>query len=930
VFHQPVHIQQRIGVQPSKSHEPRSQRAGAAGSWRHRLCRQLARWWAIGCVGLALLIAFPGGCTRPHYRKQADQESLGGINERTHDPRWDLKLTGIYPNARSRFADPYDPDHPPMPPDDPSAHEYMNCADGKRGSKHWHDDGDLNNIESLEWKNYLSLDENGYLVLDEEKAIEIGLIHSRQYQQQIETLYLSALDLTFQRFRFDTWYFAGNNTNFRHFGTGGFDGGERNTLTTRTAASASGAGGQSTGAGASAGRLFPTGATMLVDFANSFVWQFSGGNTHNVTSGFNMTLVQPLLRNAGRKVVLESLTRSERSVLYAVRDFERYRQDFYVDITTGAGKNVGVQREAGLAAGLGTELSFGSAGGSQVFGAGGGGAAGVTTGATGGATGGTGAGQVEGVLGLVQRQINIRNLEYNVAATADSLIQLDALQEAGRVDIIQVDQARQRLQTARSNLLQSKAAYEADLDRFKQQLGLPPNMKIRIDGSKFVFLELIDREVVELQNQAESLLNQVRELPDPPSVADVTGLADQGRKLADRARGAFAKADKDFDKLQASLPQRVQTIRVETDKAAFLEEMQKLTENFRGLKDRFSASSRPLEAPPEGDAKERRKQLQQRLTEVSGQLLELSLAQTRARLEVVTLPSIDATEEEGIRIARENELGLMNARGQLVDTWRGIEFRANQLKSDLNLTFNADVQTPPIGTNPGDFRAENSTYTMGVRFDAPLTKVSERNQYREQLIRYQQARRNYMLADDRIVASVRGELRSDTLNRSNFELRRSGLVIALRQVDQTREKLTEPPRPNQAAGSTTARDLLDALVNLLNNQNDFISVWFNSEAVRRSFYRDIGLMRIGDDGTWIDAYRNPKDLKPEELNQGLEATPAEPSGKPTILRGMGTRPQAPRPPATELVDPDDRSGFTGLPASADIRVCHQLELVDAE
>ena len=54
---------------------------------------------------------------------------------------------------------------------------------------------------------------------------------------------------------------------------------------------------------------------MLVGFANSLIWQFSGPNDYRGNTLVNFSLVQPLLRDAGRERVLEGLTQSERTLL---------------------------------------------------------------------------------------------------------------------------------------------------------------------------------------------------------------------------------------------------------------------------------------------------------------------------------------------------------------------------------------------------------------------------------------------------------------------------------------------------------------------------------------------------------------------------------------------------------------------------------------
>ena len=67
-------------------------------------------------------------------------------------------------------------------------------------------------------------------------------------------------------------------------------------------------------------RNLAAGGQLLVDFANSFVWEFSGSTLERVRN-FAAPLIQPLLWNFGRQVRLESLTQAERDTLYAARSF---------------------------------------------------------------------------------------------------------------------------------------------------------------------------------------------------------------------------------------------------------------------------------------------------------------------------------------------------------------------------------------------------------------------------------------------------------------------------------------------------------------------------------------------------------------------------------------------------------------------------------
>src|SRR5581483_7175394 len=183
----------------------------------------------------------------------------------------------------------------------------------------------------------------------------------------------------------------------------------------------------------------------------------------------------------------------------------------------------------------------------------------------------------------------------------------------------------------------------------------------------------------------------------------------------------------------------------------------------------------------------------------------------------------------------------------LIDNWRQIEYTANALRSGLNVNFNGDLRT--TGDNPFKFNSTTGRLQVAVAFDAPLTRLLERNNFREALIDYQRARRNYMLFEDRINQGLRATLRILRLIQLNFEMRRAAVVVAVKQVDLARERLREPPRAAAAAGAsslspTTARDLVSALSDLLNAQNDFLGQWVNYEALRMSLDFELGTMRL--------------------------------------------------------------------------------------
>jgi outer membrane protein TolC len=283
------------------------------------------------------------------------------------------------------------------------------------------------------------------------------------------------------------------------------------------------------------------------------------------------------------------------------------------------------------------------------------------------------------------------------------------------------------------------------------------------------------------------------------------------------------------------------------------------------------------------------------LTRLAGDFAELlsnlSVVQARARLESIALVRVELQPEQGIKIARQNRPDWMNARAALVDQWRQIEIAANALRSELNVRLNGDLGT--VGDNPFRFRDTNGRLSVGLEFDAPLTRVVERNAYRESLINYQRARRAYYQFEDRVAQNVRSVLRSTRLSQLNFEIRRAAVRVAIDQVEVARLNLQRPPRVGEKgseSGSNVGRDLVDALQRLLDAQNAFLRAWVDYEAQRLSLDFELGTMRLDENGMWIDP--GPIDA---DFAQGPDETPPLPPELPGVPEPTPTPQAKPTP-----------------------------------
>ncbi|MBI2481455.1 MAG: hypothetical protein HYV60_23290 [Planctomycetia bacterium] len=846
---------------------------------------------AASLIALVLLVT---GCHRGYYREQADADAFSVVNEKAQNPHWALPRQTIEIDPRSRMFDPFNRDRPPMPPDDPTAHQLMHYVDQKKGYPRWHANGDTDIVENPDWMSFLPLDENGVLNITAEQAYQLALIHSRDYQQQFETLYLSALDVSAERFRFDTQFFGGYQTNARLTEDGSTL--TASTFTTESGRSGLPAGGVAVGRGPGnlvARRSFATGADMVVSLANSLVWTFDGSDTFTPTTLLNVGFVQPLLRRAGRDRILEQLTLSERTVLSNVRQMERYRNAFYVSIMTGRDAGNGASRRGGVF-GSGLEGFTGVGGG--FGGLGGGGGAG---GAGGGGAGGTGAAAAGGYFGLLQTQQDIRNQQVTIAGLRSNLVQLrDSLREnLTKIpddpetiirERLQIAQARQALLNAESRLLNSQASYQATLDNFKRELGLPPQLCVNIKDSMFDQFNLISPETIRSQGEVTELRSAVGQNNE-----QILALLRRIRQIYEHvAAGTLAETRQDIERLVESIDDRERdllaiktkyqqefgrfdryggldpcqvTLLADIDASVFDVVALRaapvaLSEDASRLETQLNSYAEPLaaiqtviesllnaEAKPSGAALA--DLLEQKvifatpslLSELSDDILDVSLVQARARTHAVRVAPIDLKWDMAVEIARRYRRDWMNARTSLVDAWRLIEFNADNLEGILDVEFN--------GTLNSDMDEE---LRMALRFDAPITRLTERNTYRQSLIEYQQAKRNYYAFVDGVTQSLRNTLRTIDLNRVNFEERRVAVLSAIDQVvlnDQI-QKLRE--ERGQEAGVTAARDVVSALGDLQAAQTDFLNVWVNYEVQRLNLDLDLGTMNLDFDGNWID------------------------------------------------------------------------------
>ena len=196
----------------------------------------------------------------------------------------------------------------------------------------------------------------------------------------------------------------------------------------------------------------------------------------------------------------------------------------------------------------------------------------------------------------------------------------------------------------------------------------------------------------------------------------------------------------------------------------------------------------------------------------------------------------------------------------MVDSWRQIEVIADDLESNLDVVVNGSIGSDRL--SPGSLVKEGDL-RVGLQWDAPITRLLERNAYRAVLIRYEQRKRDYYQFEDTVWQVLRAEVRQLQRDRLNFELGRNSVRIAAEQIELNADIRQLNDARGQGSGPTAARDAIQALNDLLRAQNGLLGIFVNYEVVRRNLDLDMGTMELTPEGLWID----PGKFSPESLLQ---------------------------------------------------------------
>lgn len=249
--------------------------------------------------------------------------------------------------------------------------------------------------------------------------------NSRNYQNEKEALYLQALSLTLVRFQFTPIYSVDGSANYAETSIE-VENGVNTIIRERTVRG---------GAGVRADYLLRTGGRIAVDLSTDFLRFVSGDPGLVTSSALVATFTQPLLRGSG-KAAAEPLTQSERNMMYALRDFVRFRQGFTFEI-------------------------------------------------------------VSRYYGVLQNRDSVANSYRSLVSLRENVERETEFVAVDRRPKAQLDELKQNELSVETRWINDVRQYQQNLDNFKIDLGLPVETHIMLDPRELEAMEIIDTDVTE-------------------------------------------------------------------------------------------------------------------------------------------------------------------------------------------------------------------------------------------------------------------------------------------------------------------------------------------------------------------------------------------------------------------------------------------------
>ncbi len=177
-------------------------------------------------------------------------------------------------------------------------------------------------------------------------------------------------------------------------------------------------------------QLLNTGARITTRVTTAWVEVLTGNEVSGLRNLVSAVITQPLLRGSNSELVMENLTQAQRDTVYQIRTFNRFRKTMAVDVARRYYR-------------------------------------------------------------VLQKETRMGYAEVNEETLSTVYQRVEKLSKSGRLDLYQLDQARQDHLDAKNDFLEAQKDYAQSLDEFKVFLSLPTTQDISLNKNELTSFDLV-------------------------------------------------------------------------------------------------------------------------------------------------------------------------------------------------------------------------------------------------------------------------------------------------------------------------------------------------------------------------------------------------------------------------------------------------------
>tara|TARA_R110000850_G_scaffold22504_13_gene66657 strand:+ start:302 stop:1930 length:1629 start_codon:yes stop_codon:yes gene_type:complete len=205
------------------------------------------------------------------------------------------------------------------------------------------------------------------------------------------------------------------------------------------------------------------------------------------------------------------------------------------------------------------------------------------------------------------------------------------------------------------------------------------------------------------------------------------------------------------------------------------------------------------------------------------------------------------TREQAVKVALVTRPDLVTSVDRVADAERQIKVAENGLLPGLDVSLDYNPRSDIGDTTPA-INWDRRRWEGTLDLDLPLDRKAERNIYRATLVFLDRAKRANDLTHDQARLEIYNAWRALEQAKLNFEIAEQEVSLADRRLEE--QKLLAE------LGKGEARDLVDAQNDLVNAQNQRTSTLVDHTLARLRLWRDMGILYISDDGSWVTRLEN--------------------------------------------------------------------------